>query len=89
MKTKSKIGTADDMRPEYDLRKPVRSGERAKYAARFREGVNLVLLEPEIAKAFPTDSAVNEALRLVIQLSCVPAKTKKTAAKARTTKTRR
>ncbi|MFZ1935412.1 MAG: hypothetical protein WCB27_12245 [Thermoguttaceae bacterium] len=88
MKTKSKDEMADDLRPEYDLGQLLKSGVRGKYAARFREGTNLVLLEPEVAKAFPTDSAVNEALRLVLQLSRLSAKAKKTNAKPRATKTR-
>ena len=88
MKTKSKNEMADELRPEYDLRNLVRSGERGKYAARFREGTNFVLLEPEIAKAFPTDSAVNEALRLVLQLSQLSTKGKKSAVKPRTAKPR-
>ena len=60
MKTKSKDEMADELRPEYDLRQLLKSGVQGKYAARFREGTNLVLLEPEVAKAFPNDSAVNE-----------------------------
>lgn len=40
---------------------------RGKYAARLRkEGSNLVLLEPEVAVAFPSEAAVNEALRGVL-----------------------
>lgn len=42
---------------------------RGKYVRRFREGVNLALLDPEVAKAFPTDAAVNEALRTVLRAS--------------------
>ena len=52
------------MRPEYDFS----NGERAKYAARFKEGTNLVVLEPEVAAAFPTAEAVNAALRKVAGL---------------------
>jgi len=47
----------------------LKGGVRGKYAERFREGTNLVLLEPDVAKAFPDAQAVNEALRLVIQLT--------------------
>jgi hypothetical protein len=36
--------------------------------ARYRAGTNLVLLDPDVAKAFPDEDAVNEALRLVIRL---------------------
>jgi len=88
MKTKSKNETTDELRPEYDLRQLLKSGVQGKYAARFREGTNLVLLEPEVAKAFPTDTAVNEALRLVLQLSRLSVVGKKTATKPRTAKMR-
>ena len=55
--------TADAMRPEYDFS----TGVRGKYAARFAEGTNLVLLAPDVAAEFPTASAVNKALREVIK----------------------
>jgi hypothetical protein len=56
---------SDDLRPEYDFA-TMKGGVRGKYVARLRKGSNLVLLEPEIAAAFPTDDAVNEALRGVL-----------------------
>ena len=49
----------DEMRAEYDFS----GGVRGKYAARFAEGTNLVLLEPDVAAEFPTAAAVNKALR--------------------------
>jgi hypothetical protein len=52
-----------DMRPEYDFS----HGVRGKYAARFAEGTNLVLLAPDVAAEFPTATAVNKALREVIK----------------------
>ncbi len=55
----------DDLRPEYDFAS-MKSGVRGKYVARLRKGSNLVLLEPDIAAAFPSDDAVNEALRGVL-----------------------
>lgn len=58
----------DELRPEYDLGMLLKDGVRGKYAERYRAGTNLVLLDPDVAKAFPDDAAVNEALRLVIQL---------------------
>jgi hypothetical protein len=64
----------DELRPEYDLRKLLKGAVRGKYAERYKEGTNLVLLAPEVAKAFPTEQAVNDALRLVIQLSAIPGK---------------
>jgi len=47
------------MRPEYDFR----GGVRGKYVARYREGTNVVVLDPDIAEAFPNAGAVNRALR--------------------------
>ena len=55
----------DDLRPEYDFA-AMKGGVRGKYVARLRRGSNLVLLEPEVAAAFPSDDAVNEALRGVL-----------------------
>jgi hypothetical protein len=55
----------DDLRPEYDFAS-MKGGVRGKYAARLRKGSNLVLLEPEVAAAFPSAEAVNEALRGVL-----------------------
>lgn len=81
MKRKSKGEKADDLRPEYDLRELLKGGVQGKYADRYREGTNLVLLAPDVARAFPTEEAVNEALRLVIQLKKLPRSGKRTLAK--------
>jgi hypothetical protein len=62
----------DDLRPEYDLRQLLKRGVMDKYAERYRAGTNLVRLDPDVAKAFTDDEAVNEALRLVIQMSKIP-----------------
>ncbi len=51
-----------DMRDEYDFE----SGVRGKYAKHFAAGTNHVLLEADVAKAFPNSRSVNEALRDVI-----------------------
>jgi hypothetical protein len=59
----------DELRPEYDLHELLKGGVRGKYAARYRAGTNLVLLDPDVARAFPDEAAVNEALRLVIRLA--------------------
>ncbi len=56
----------DDLKPEYDF-SSLSGGVRGKYYERYRAGVNLALLEPEIAKAFPTDAAVNDALRRALR----------------------
>ena len=58
----------DELRPDYDLRELLRDGVRGKYATRYRTGTNLVLLDPDVAKAFPDEATVNDALRLVIRL---------------------
>lgn len=57
------------MRQEYDFSK----GERGKYAKRYREGTNVVLLDPELRKSFPDDDAVNEALREYLKIRNKPA----------------
>ena len=59
--TRGQRGT--EMLPEYDFSK----GVRGKYAKRFANGTNLVRLDPDVAKHFSSDRAVNQALRSVIQ----------------------
>lgn len=59
---------ADELRPEYDLRQLLKGAVRGKYAKRYHASTNLVLLDPEIRKAFRNERAVNDALRLVIEL---------------------
>jgi hypothetical protein len=81
MKKKSKGEKADDLRPEYDLGALLKDGIQGKYADRFREGSNLVLLDRDIAEAFPSDEAVNTALRLVIQLKKLPRSGKRSVPK--------
>jgi len=65
---KLKDENIDELRPEYDLKELLKGGIQGKYADRYREGTNMVLLDHDVAEAFPTDKAVNEALRLVIRL---------------------
>ncbi len=50
---------SSDLLAEYDFS----SGVRGKYAKRYAQGTNVVLLEPDVAKVFPTAEAVNESLR--------------------------
>ena len=56
----------DDLRPEYDLSK-LKGGVRGKHLESYRAGTNLALLAPDLRAAFPTDEAVNQALRSVLQ----------------------
>ncbi len=54
---------ADEMRPEYDLR----GGVRGKYYQQYREGTNVVLLDPDVAAVFRDSESVNQALRVLIK----------------------
>ena len=82
MKKKRKNERDDDLRPEYDLHELLKGGVRGKYAERYQAGTNLILLAPDVAKYFENDAeAVNEALRLVIQLKKVSAGKKQQFAK--------
>jgi len=56
---------ADEMRAEYDFAS-MKGGVRGKYVRRARERTNVVLIEPEVTDAFPTEEAVNEALKGVL-----------------------
>jgi hypothetical protein len=57
----------DELRPEYD-RSVLKNGVRGKYLTQYRSGTNLVLLDSDVAKVYPTAEAVNEALRRLMQL---------------------
>jgi len=64
MKKVSSKRVTDDLRPEYDLSK-LKGGVRGKYHARALAEMNLVRLEPDVARAFPDSASVNRALRLL------------------------
>ena len=67
MKTKRKIDR-DELRPEYDF--DYSKGVRGKYYKRLlEEGANVVVLEPDVAKAFSDSGAVNTALRSLLNLT--------------------
>jgi hypothetical protein len=59
MSDKNDIAADSDMRAEYDFS----GGVRGKYARRFAEGSNVVVLAPDVARVFKDSEAVNEALR--------------------------
>jgi hypothetical protein len=61
MSKKSSLSQDPELRPEYDFY----GGVRGKYAARFAEGSNVVVLDPDVAEAFPDAEAVNKALRVL------------------------
>jgi len=54
---------SDELRPDYDFS----GGVRGKYAAQFARGTNVVVLAPDVAEAFKTSRAVNDALRSQIK----------------------
>lgn len=56
----------DDLRPEYDFSQ-LKGGVRGKY--QYLEGTNLVRLDDDVARAFPSEEAVNEALRLLMKIA--------------------
>lgn len=57
----------DDSQEEYDFSK-MEGGVRGKYAKEYREGVKIVMLEPDVAEIFPDAKAVNEALRTLAKI---------------------
>ncbi len=61
-------GRPDELRAEYDL-STLAGGVKGKYYERARAGTNLVLLKPEIARAFPDSKAVNDALGLLLRVA--------------------
>jgi hypothetical protein len=56
------------LRPEY-RRSDLGEIVRGKYARRLGESTNVVVLDPQVAKAFPNDDAVNAALRGLLELA--------------------
>lgn len=59
-----------DMLKEYDFSK----GVRGKYAKRYAEGTNVVVIEPDVAQYFPDHATVNEALRSLLPIVKTQAK---------------
>ena len=57
-----------ELRGEYDLSR-MTIVPKGRFAPGRRAGKNVVLLAPDVVEAFPTDEAVNEALRLVLQMT--------------------
>lgn len=60
------MSSDDTLRPEYPANL-IKSSQRGKYAAQYREGTNIVLIDPELHKLFPSSDAVNDALRRYAQ----------------------
>jgi hypothetical protein len=71
----------DDLRPEYDLA-TLKGGVRGKYYKQAVAGSNLVLLEPDVARAFPDSRAVNRALRMLQEIATRSSKGKPSPGRA-------
>ena len=63
-KTSKQVSERDTMRAEYDFSGAV----RAKYAARYRQGTNIIVLDPDVAEVFGTSESVNRALRALMEI---------------------
>ena len=59
-----KMRKDSDMLEEYDFSK----GIQGKYAKKYREGTNVVVIDPDVAKFFPDHDSVNEALRSLTEI---------------------
>lgn len=78
-KNQAKKPNDDEMRDNYDFSK----GVRGKYAKRYAEGTNVVLLAPDVYKVFKNAEAVNNALRGLIDVAeQIPKKASKKMAKS-------
>jgi hypothetical protein len=67
MSQEIKTPLEDDLRDEYD-ETLLKNGVRGKYVQRLAAGSNIVRLAPDVAAAFPTEEAVNEAVRLLLNV---------------------
>ena len=56
------MSSEDTLRPEYPAHL-IQSGVRGKYASRYQQGTNIVVIEPDLHQLFPDSEAVNRALR--------------------------
>lgn len=61
--TRSRQRAVNEIRREYDFT----GGVRGKYAARYREGTNVIVLDPDVAREFRTARQVNRTLRAVLK----------------------
>ena len=66
---KAKQTDKDELRAEYKRSDFPKGFVRGKYAERLRESSNVVVLEPEVARAFPNQEAVNSALSSLIEIA--------------------
>jgi hypothetical protein len=72
----------DELRAEYDLSR-LGGGVRGKYYRQAKAGTNLVLIEPDLATAFPDQESVNRALRLLVRAASATTRGSRRPRKAR------
>lgn len=65
---KRAVKSPDELRPEYDFAS-MPGGVRGKYAASYRQGVNVVKLDDDVSAVFPDAKSVNDALRSLIRIA--------------------
>lgn len=65
MSQANKTASSEQMRAEYDIR----GGVRGQYYERYRQGANVVELEPDVAAVFHDAESENRALRMLIQVA--------------------
>ena len=73
MQKESAVKARDGLRPEYDLSQ-LKGGVRGKYYRQAKAGTNLVLIEADLARAFPGEESVNRALRLLLSAATGPSR---------------
>jgi hypothetical protein len=78
-----KKAKSDEMRPEY-RREDLGAGVRGKHLKSYRAGTNLALISPDISKVFPTDEAVNDALRSLIEVAQKSVSSKRSTIRVKT-----
>lgn len=71
----SKNRKRDELRPEYDFS----GGVRGKHHDAYKTGQNVVLLDPDVARAFPDSDSVNRALRLLLEVAAKQHRSKRPA----------
>lgn len=76
MKKEPAIQRNDELRREYDLSR-LKGGVRGKYYRRATAGMNLVLIEPDLANLFPDSESVNRALRVLADAAHVATQRKR------------
>ena len=65
MKKEADKARADELREEYDFSR----GVRGKYAQRYSEGTNIIILDADVAKVFRNSESVNKALRALVEVA--------------------